>query len=152
MNVYEKLKELGLELPPPPPLGGIYIPVKQIGNIVYVSGQGPTKDGIPQIIGKIGAERSIEDGKKAARLCVLNALSVLHHYLGDLNKIKSTVKLLAFVASAPGFNCQPEVINGASQLLIDVFGEERGVGARSSIGTNELPGDITVEIEFIFEV
>ena len=151
MDVYEKLKELGLELPPPPPLGGIYKPVKQVGSMLYVSGQGPTKDGVPQITGKVGAERTIDEGKSAARLCALNALSVLHNYLGDLNKIKSTVKLLAFVASAPGFNRQPEVINEASQLLLDLFGPERGLGARSAIGTNELPGGITVEIEFIFE-
>ena len=152
MDVYEKLKELGFELPAPPPLAGIFKPVKQVGNLLYVSGQGPTEDGIPLVTGKVGAGRTIEDGQRAARICVLNALSVLHKYLGDLNKIKSTVKLLAFVASAPGFNRQPEVINGASQFLVDLFGPERGMGARSAIGTNELPGDITVEIEFIFEV
>ena len=152
MDVYEKMKDLGLELPPPPPLGGIYKPVKQIGGMLYVSGQGPTKDGIPQIVGKVGAECGIEEGKSAARLCALNALSVLHGFLGDLNKVKSTVKLLAFVASAPGFNRQPEVVDAASQILVDLYGPERGKGARSAIGTNELPGGITVEIEFIFEI
>ena len=152
MDVYERLKEMGCELPAPPPLAGIFKPVKQIGELLYVSGQGPTKNGEPLVAGKVGNERTIEEGQNAARLCVLNALSVLHEYLGDLNKIKSTVKLLGFVASAPGFNRQPEVMNGASQFLIDLFGPERGIGARSSIGTNELPGDITVEIEFIFEV
>ena len=152
MDVYAKLKELGIELPPPPPRMGIYLPVKQVGNILYVSGQGPTIGATPKVCGKVGAERTIEEGQHAARLCALNALSNIHNYLGDLNKIKSTVKLLAFVASAPGFNRQPEVVNGASQLLVDVFGEERGIGARSAIGTNELPADITVEIEFAFEI
>lgn len=152
MDIYAKLKEMGLELPEHPPLGGIYKPVKQVGNMLYVSGQGPTKKGIPLFSGKVGAERTIEEGQQAAAICVLNALSVLHTYLGDLNKIKSLVKILAFVESAPGFGRQPEVINGASKLLADLYGEERGIGARSAIGVNELPGDITVEIEFIFEV
>jgi len=152
MDIYKRLDELEIQLPPLPPLAGIYKPVKQIGNLLYVSGQGPTENGAPLVTGKVGRERTIEDGQYAARLCGLNALSVLHQYLGDLNKIKSIVKLLVFVASAEGFDRQPEVANGASQLLLDIFGQERGVGARSAIGTNELPGDITVEIEFIVEV
>ena len=152
MDIYDKLQELGIELPPPPPLGGIYKPAKQVGNLLYISGQGPTRNGVSLVSGKLGSERTIEEGQLAARLCVLNALSVLHEYLGDLNSIKSTVKLLVFVESAPGFGQQPEVANGASQLLVDIFGEERGKGARSAIGINELPGDISVEIEFVFEV
>jgi len=152
MDIYKRLDELGVKLPAPPPLGGIYVPVKQIGNMLYVSGQGPTENGAPLVTGKVGQERSIEDGQYAARLCVLNALSNLHQFLGDLNKIKSVVKLLVFVASAEGFGRQPEVANGASQLLVDIFGKERGVGVRSAIGTNELPIGITVEIEFIFEI
>ena len=152
MDIYKRIKELGHVLPQPAPLAGIYKPVKQIGGLIYVSGQGPTENGVPLVIGKVGAERTVEEGKHAARICALNALGALHQHLGDLNRIKSTVKLLAFVASAPGFNRQPEVVNGASQLLVDIFGEERGTGARTSIGANELPGDITVEIEFIFEI
>ena len=152
MDIYKRLKELDINLPPPPPLAGIYKPVKQVGNLLYVSGQGPTENGAPLVIGKVGKERTIEEGQHAARLCGLNALSNLHQYLGDLNDIKSVVKILAFVASEEGFERQPEVVNGASQLFLDIFGQERGVGARSAIGTNELPGGITVEIEFIFEV
>ncbi|MCL1863654.1 MAG: RidA family protein [Defluviitaleaceae bacterium] len=152
MDIYKKLEELQITLPAPPPLAGIFKPVKQVENMLYVSGQGPTENGVPLIAGKVGKERTIEEGQHAARLCVLNALSNLHRHIGDLNKIKSVVKLLVFVASAEGFGRQPEVANGASQLLSDIFGEERGVGARSAIGANELPGDITVEIEFIFEV
>ena len=152
MDIYIKLKELGIELPSPPPAMGIYKPVKQVGTMLYVSGQGPTREGVPLLTGKVGAERTIEDGQEAARLCALNALSVLHNYLGDLNKIKSVVKLLGFVASAPDFGRQPEVINGASGLFAEIFGEENGIGARSAIGTNELPANIPVEIEFIFEI
>jgi len=152
MDIYEKLKELEIKLPTPPPLAGIYKPVMQVGNLLYVSGQGPTENGIPLVTGKVGKERNITEGQHAARLCTLNALSNLERYLGDLNKIKSVVKLLVFVASAEGFGQQPEVANGASQLLVDIFGQEQGVGVRSAIGTNELPGDITVEIEFIFEL
>jgi len=152
MDIYKRLDELEIKLPPAPPLGGIYVPVKQVGNLLYVSGQGPTENGTPLVTGKVGHERTIEEGQYAARLCVLNALSNLQQFLGDLNKIKSVVKLLVFVASDEGFNRQPEVANGASQLLLDIFGQERGVGARSAIGTNELPIGITVEVEFIFEV
>lgn len=151
MNVYDTLKRLGLELPPPPPKGGIYKPVKQVGSLLYVSGQGPTHGGVPVLQGKLGQECSIEQGQEAACLCTLNALSVLQEHVGDLNKIKSLVKTLAFVASADNFNQQPVVANGASQLLQELFGEE-GVGARSAIGVNELPGNIPVEIEFIFEM
>jgi enamine deaminase RidA (YjgF/YER057c/UK114 family) len=151
MNVYDKIKELGYELPQLPPKGGIYKPVKQVGNLLYISGQGATREGIPVITGKVESDRTIEEGQEAARICTLNALSVLNDYLGDLNRIKSVVKILAFVASAPGFNMQPKVIDGASQLLLDIFGDN-GVGARTAISTNELPGNITVEIEFIFEI
>ena len=152
MDIYARLKELNLELPELPPRGGIYKPVKQVGNMLCVSGQGATVKGVPTIVGHVGAERTIEEGQDAARLCAMNCLATLHDYLGDLNRIKSLVKILGFVASAPGFNAQPKVMDGASKLLMDIFGEENGVGARSAIGTNELPGGITVEIEFIFEI
>jgi len=151
MNVYEKLKELNLSLPEIPPRVGIYKPVRQAGNCLYVSGQGPTKSGVPVITGKVGEDRSIEEGQEAAKMCVLNALSNLHHFLGDLNKIKGVIKTLGFVQSASGFNQQPKVIDGASALLRDIWGED-GVGARSAIGVNELPANISVEVEFIFEI
>jgi len=151
MDIYTRLKELNLTLPELPPAGGIYKPVRQMGNCLYVSGQCPTKAGVPVITGKAGAERTVEEAQEAARMCVLNGLSVLHNFLGDLNKIKGLVKTLAFVESAPGFNQQPKVIDGASALLRDIWGDA-GVGARSAIGVSELPGNSTVEIEFIFEV
>lgn len=152
MDVYERMKELGIELPAPLPAGGLYKPALQVGDLVYVSGQGSfLKDSITYN-GKVGAERTIEEGQAAARLCVLNALSAVQALIGDLNKIERIVKLLGFVASAPGFNSQPVVMNGASQLLADIFGEDNGVAARSAIGTNELPLDLTVEVEFLFKL
>lgn len=150
-TVYEKLASLGLSLPNPPPRGGIYRPVRQAGNLLYVSGQGATRGGVPALVGHVGAECTVEQGQEAARLCALNCLAVLHDYLGDLGRVKSLVKLLGFVASAPGFTQQPLVMNGASQLFLDLYGED-GVGARSAIGVSELPGGIPVEIEFIFEI
>jgi len=151
MDVYEKIKALSGELPPPPPLAGMYIPVKQVGNLLYLSGQGCTVEGKVAYAGKLGLDQDIAGGQAAARLCIVNALSVLQQYLSDLNRIKNVVKLLGFVASAPGFGDQPLVMNGASQFLIDVFGD-RGRHARSAIGVNELPGNITVEIELILEI
>ncbi len=151
MNVYDVLKEKGITIPTPPPLGGVYVPVKQIGNICYTSGAGPVLEGKPVMTGKVGGELTLEQGQEAAKVCILNVLSVLEKHLGDLNKVKNVVKVLAFVASAPGFNSQPQVINAASELLGEVFGE-KGKHARSAIGTNELPNNIPVEIEVIFEV
>jgi len=151
MDIYARLKELGYEIPPLPPKGGIYKPVCQVGNLLYVSGQGATVKGVPEITGKVGRERTIEEGQKAAALCALNALATLEDYLGDLNKLKRLVKTLGFVASAADFNDQPVVMNGCSGFFRDLMGED-GVGARSAIGVNELPGNITVEVEFIFEV
>jgi enamine deaminase RidA (YjgF/YER057c/UK114 family) len=151
MDVYAKLKELDITLPEAPPKGGIYKPVRQAGNCLYVSGQGPWKDGELEFTGKVGGERSIEEGQQAAKLCAINALAHLHAFLGDLNKIKGLIKTLGLVQSADGFSRQPEVINGASAFLQEIWGED-GLGARSAIGVNELPRNISVEIEFIFEV
>lgn len=150
-DVYARMKDLGYELPELPPPGGIYKPVKQVGNLLYVSGQGATVKGVPTVVGKVGAERTVEEGQAAARMCTLNALSTLEHYLGDLNRIKGVVKTLGFIASAPGFNLQPKVLDGCSMLLKELLGED-GVGARSAIGVNELPGNIACEIEYIFEI
>ncbi|TCL70088.1 enamine deaminase RidA (YjgF/YER057c/UK114 family) [Hydrogenispora ethanolica] len=151
MCVYENLKKLQLELPAPPPLGGVYVPVKQVGNLLFTAGQGSTQNGVPVVAGKAGADVSIETAQNGARIAALNMLSILHQYTGDLNRIKNVVKILGFVASAPGFGDQPKVMNAASQLLVDLFGEA-GRHARSAIGVNELPGNITVEIEGVFEL
>lgn len=151
MDVYVHLKELGLELPPLPPKGGIYKPVVQVGNLLYISGQGATVAGVPKIVGYVGDDLTLEEGQEAAKLCGLNALSTLHSYLGDLNRVKRLVKTMAWVSSAHGFQAQPKVIDGCSGMMRDIFGED-GIGARSAIGTNELPGGIACEIEFIFEI
>ncbi len=152
MDIYQRLNEMGYQLPELPPKGGIYKPVVKTGNLLYISGQGATEKGVPVVVGKVGKDLTIEEGQRAAQICALNALAVLHDYLGDLNKVSRIVKMLTFVASADDFNFQPKVGDGASALFRDLFGEENGIGARSAIGVNELPGNIAVEIEFIFEI
>ena len=154
MDVYERLRTLGIELPPPPPPGGLYAPVKIFGtNLVYTSGVGPTRpDGSAIYEGKVGTDLTLEEGQEAARLATLNLLSVLHHQLGDLNRIKQVVKQLGFVACPPDFCQQPAVMNGSTQLLMDVFGDPEGRPARSAIATNVLPGNIPVEIELLLEL
>lgn len=151
MDIYERIRELGVTLPEPAPVGGVYTPVRQSGRLLYVSGQGPSAGGKPVLTGKVGGELTIEQGREAARLCALNLLAALQAYTGDLNRVEGVVRVLALVASAPGFGSQPAVVNAASQLLVDVFGE-KGWHARSAVGTSELPGDIPVEIEAVFEL
>ena len=151
MNIQSKLTELGLTLPELPPAGGIYKPVLVVGDIAYVSGQVPSIAGVPQYTGKLG-EVDVETGQEAAKLCALNALSVLADHLGSLDKIERVVKTLGFVASTPDFFEQPQVINGCSALLRDIFGEDKGIAARSAVGLSALPGNVPVEIEFQFQV
>lgn len=151
MDIEKRLEELGITLPPPAKVGGVYTPVRRCGRELYVSGQGPNQPGAPAKLGKVGAELTLEEGREAARRCAENMLAALKAHTGDLNKVAGCVKLFGLVASAPGFNEQPAVINGASQLMVDVFGEA-GWHARSAVGTNELPGNIPVEIEGIFEI
>ena len=153
MCVYEKLAKLGVQLPEAPPKGGVYLPVKYFcEKLAYVSGNGPDVGGVAFKRGKLGRDLTLEEGREAARLCAINILAVIHANLGDLNKVKSIVKILAFVASDSEFFEQPQVINGASEFLSEVFGPEIGLGARSAIGTNVLPGNIPVEIELLFEL
>ena len=151
MDIYERLKELNIKLPVAAKAMGLYAPVKIAGNMAYVSGQGPLADGKLTCTGKVGKEVTIEQAQAAARQIAANTLAALHEYVGDLNRIKSVIKVLGFVASAEGFGQQPEVINAFSQVFVDVFGEN-GRHARSAVGTNELPLNIPVEIESIFEL
>jgi len=151
MDIYARLRELNIELPQTAKAMGLYIPVKIVGNMAYVSGQGPLVDGKLTCTGKVGTEVTIEQAQAAARQIAINTLAALHEYVGDLNRIKSVVKVLGFVASADGFGDQPKVMNGFSQVFIDVFGEN-GRHARSAIGTNELPSNISVEIESAFYI
>ncbi len=149
-NVYEKMNELGIQLPPPPPAGGIYTPVVEFTtNLLYCSGCGP---GNFAPLGKVGRDVTLEQAQEASRKCILNLLTNLEVKIGDLNKIKRFVKVLAFVASDNNFTQQPQVINGGSQLLVDIFGDAIGKPARSAIGVNVLPGNIPVEIEVLVEI
>ena len=154
MDVYARLKELNITLPePPPPGAGVNKPVVQVGNLLFVSGKGPVKDGKPVFTGKVGKDLTVEQGAEGAKIVALNILSILQRHLGgDLNKIKRIVKTLGFVQSPADFHGQPQVINGCSNVFKDIWGEENGVGARSAIGVNELPNNFCCEIEFIFEI
>lgn len=146
-----QLKKLGLELPPPPPPGGIYHPVVIAGNMLYVSGQAPIRQDGSKITGTVGKDISIEDAKLAARQTGLTMLATIKAEIGDLDRIKRLVKTLGMVNCEPGFGNQPQVINGFSELLVTLLGEQHGKGARSAVGMI-LPGNIAVEIEAIFEL
>ncbi|MCX6259846.1 MAG: RidA family protein [Bacteroidia bacterium] len=150
-NPESKIKELGLELPSAPKPMGVYKPVLVVGNFLYVSGQGPLKPDGTLIKGKVGKELSMEEGKLAARQVGLAMLSTIKTNIGDLSKIKRLVKVLGMVNSSPDFDQHPAVINGFSELMADVFGEDNGVGVRSAVGMI-LPGNIAVEVEAMFEL
>ncbi len=151
MTIDARLAELGIELPAVPKPVGAYVLSVQTGNLLYTSGIGPQRDGQFPYQGHVGGELTIEEGRAAARLCMLNLLSLIRDAAGSLDRIARVVKVLGFVASAPDFGDQPLVMNGASELLIEVFGD-RGRHARSAIGVNELPRHIPVEIEMIVEL
>lgn len=151
MRIEEKIKELGIELPLSSPPGAMYVPVKQLGKALFVSGQVPFVEGKLEISGKVGDTVDLEQAQKAARRCIINLLAALKDYLGDLDRVKNIVKLQAFVNSKVGFDQQHIVVNAASELLYEVFGE-RGRHARTAVGTNQLPMDAPIEIEAIVEV
>ena len=147
----ERLAELGLTLPPVTAPLAAYVPAVRTGPYVYVSGQVPVADGKLLAVGKVGGAVSPDEAAGLARACALNALAAAAQAAGGLDEIRRIVKVTGFVASAPGFNGQPRVINGASELFIEVFGED-GRHARSAIGVAELPLDAPVEVELIAEV
>jgi enamine deaminase RidA (YjgF/YER057c/UK114 family) len=148
-----RLKELQITLPPPPKPVAKYKPAVQAGNMLYVSGHGPAKIGDKApLLGRVGAELTAEQGKESARLVGLNILSTVRNTIGSLDKVKRLIKTLGMVNSAPNFLDQPQVINGFSELMAQVFGDDAGVGARSAVGMGPLPGNIPVEIECIFEI
>ncbi|WP_067864411.1 RidA family protein [Nocardia shimofusensis] len=146
----ENLERLGVRLPAVAAPVAAYIPAVRTGSLVYTSGQLPFVDGELSAIGKVGTEVTAETAKEAARLCALNALAAVHDLI-SLDEVVRIVKVVGFVASAPGFTDQPIVINGASELLGEVFGEA-GVHARSAVGVAELPKNAPVEVELIVEV
>ena len=149
-NIEKRLNELSIDLPECPAPKAMYVPVVQSGDLCFVSGQLPSKDGI-LLKGKVGDSVSESDAVKGAELCIINALAALKSHLGDLDRITRIVKLQAFVSSAAGFDRQHIVANGASELLFNVFGE-KGRHARTAVGVNQLPLDASVEIEMIVEV
>ncbi|MEO9594814.1 RidA family protein [Rhodopirellula bahusiensis] len=152
MSYDARIDELKLELPPAPKPMGVYKPIVQVGNMVYLSGHGPLKSDKTLITGRLGLDMDVEVGYAAARQTGLGMLATLREHLGSLDKISRLVKLLGLVRCTESFDAQPAVINGCSELFRDVFGEDAGVAARSALGTNALPGGIAVEIEAIFEV
>ncbi|GEL18427.1 RidA family protein [Pseudonocardia asaccharolytica] len=146
----ERLRELGISLPSVTAPAGAYIPARRTGSLVFTAGQVPFVDGALPATGKVGAEVSAEDARGHARICALNALAAIDALVG-IDAVTGVVKVVGFVASAPGFGGQPGVVNGASDLLVEVFGEA-GRHARSAVGVAELPLDAPVEVELIVEV
>jgi enamine deaminase RidA (YjgF/YER057c/UK114 family) len=147
----ELLTNLGIELPPAAKPLASYVPVRVSGEHAFVSGQVPMEDGAVLSSGKLGAELSIEQGQEAARRCALQALAALREELGSLDRVKGIVKLDVFVASAPGFVDQPKVANGASDVLVEIFGDG-GKHARAAIGVAELPLGASVEVALVARV
>jgi enamine deaminase RidA (YjgF/YER057c/UK114 family) len=152
MTPEERIEELGHILPEPNPAVGSYVGAVTVGKVVFVSGHGPYRDGEFVYKGKHGREVDIPTGQAAAALTILNLLASLKAEIGELSRVKRVVKLLVLVNSDPEFGQQPAVANGASDLLVEVFGPERGPHARSAIGMGALPFAIPVEIEAIFEI
>jgi enamine deaminase RidA (YjgF/YER057c/UK114 family) len=150
MSASARLAELGIELPEVAKPLACYVPAVRTGNLIYTAGQLPLQDGNLVRSGKVGADVRAEDAKRLARVCALNALAAVHGLVG-VDAVARVVKIVGFVASAPGFTGQPGVINGASELFGEVFGDA-GAHARSAVGVAELPLDAPVEVEIIVEV
>ena len=150
-RIEERLSELELELPETAAPVGNYVPAVRTGNLVFVSGHAPRQAGTFVYLGKVGRELSVDDGYKAARIVILSALASLKAEICDLDRVRRVVKLLGMVNSAPDFHDQPAVIDGASDLLVELFGDA-GRHARSAVGMAELPKGISVEIEMVVEV
>lgn len=151
MSAERRLAELGLVLPEAPRPVAAYVPAVQSGNLLFTAGQLPFREGKVAYTGKVGGAVSAEDGYAAARLCALNCLAVARAALGSLDRVTQVVKVSGFVNSAPGFTAQAKVLNGASDLLVDVFGDA-GRHARAAVGVAELPLDAAVEVEMVFAV
>lgn len=147
----ERIKSLGLVLPPAPPPAGLYKPILVVDNFLYVSGQGCMRTDGTLIKGRVGDSLTLEEGKAAARQTALTMLATITTHFGDLDRIKRLVKTLGMVNCTPDFGDQPLVINGYSELMADIFGADFGVGVRSAVGMM-LPGGIAVEIEAMFEL
>lgn len=152
MSADAKAKELGLDLDHPAKPVANYVPAVQAGNLLFISGQGPLQTDRTLISGKVGRDLTAEQGYDAARVVGINVLAQVKTALGSLDRVKRVVKLLGMVNADVSFEGHPQVINGCSDLMKEVFGEEIGMHARSAVGVGSLPGNISVEIEAIFEV
>jgi len=152
MSADARIAELKLELPPAPKPQGVYKPIVIAGNMAYVSGHGPLKPDSSMLTGRVGSEIDQQAGYNAARQTGLAILSTLKAGLGSLDKVKRVVKVLGMVNAAPDFQQHPAVINGCSELFAAVWGDEAGIGARSAVGMGSLPGNISTEVEAIFEI
>jgi enamine deaminase RidA (YjgF/YER057c/UK114 family) len=146
-----RLRELGYELPAVPAPAGAYVSATRAGTLIFTAGQLPFEGGELNTTGKVGANVTLEEAKAAARLCALNALAAAAAEAGGLNRIARVIKVTGYAASAPGFNDQPEVINGASEFIGQLFGDA-GLHARSAVGVAELPLDAPVEVELVLEL
>lgn len=151
-NAEANFAKLGLTLPPAPTPLGVYKPFLIDGKYLYVSGHGPVQDDKSLIIGRIGREMDMEQGKLAARQVGLTILSTIKTHVGELNKVKRVIKVLGMVNCTPEFERHPYIINGCSELFAAVWGEENGIGVRSAVGFGSLPDNIPVEIEALFEL
>jgi|AGTN01.3.fsa_nt_gi Putative translation initiation inhibitor, yjgF family len=151
MSIEQRLKDLGIALPAAAAAVANYVPFVVTGNLVFVSGQLPLEGGKPAVLGKLGKDVGVEDGARAARLCALNLLAQVKAACGDLDRVRRVVRLTAFVASDPTFTEQPKVVNGASDLMVEVLGDA-GRHARVAVGAPSLPLDVAVEIEGVFEI
>ena len=152
LSAEARLAELKIELPPPPKPVGVYKPVVLVGNLAYASGHGPLRNDGTLITGRVGADLDLDAAKQAARQVGLAILASLRANLGNLDRVSRVIKVLGLVNCTDAFFDQPKVINGCSELFADLWGANSGVGARSAVGTNALPGNIPVEIEAIFEL
>ncbi|MGD1946334.1 MAG: RidA family protein [Croceivirga sp.] len=150
-SIENRILELGLQLPPAPPPAGVYRPILVVGNMLYVSGQGPVNMDKSLMIGRVGLDADKDIGKLAARQVGLTMLSTIKTHFGAMDSVKRVIKVLGMVNCTPDFGEQPYVINGFSELMADVFGKENGIGARSAVGMM-LPSNILVEIEAQFEL
>lgn len=151
-NAEKRLRELRIELPSPPKPVAVYVPTVRVGNTLYASGHGPRRLDGSLIQGKVGKDLTLRQGYDAARIVGLNVLSSVRNTLGSLDEVVRLAKVLGMVNCTPDFTQQPQVINGFSELMVEVFGGEAGKGARSAVGMNALPSNIAVEIEAIYEV
>lgn len=150
MTVADRLAELGLALPPVVTPVAAYVPAQVSGNLVFTAGQLPMVGGVMPAVGKVGAEISADEAQEFARICALNALAAVDSVIGSLDRVTRVVKVTGFVASAPDFTGQPGVVNGASELLGEIFGDA-GTHARSAVGVAVLPLDAPVEVELVVE-